>query len=219
MNGNHVNLLPVGYRRRLEMRKLVLHWASLAILIIVGCTMVTNWTKLRVANMAAKVADLQIAGEQVEDLMVSNDFTKQQLRDLQFLNGHLDSMVPTDDLLQTLGVIATIKSAAEHPPRVRALSMNLRQASLAQQAVTHGSAAENSSYQSRGNVARAAAAEAQLVLSLFGTDQGQIQQWMQDFAASPRVRGVQLGRSGIDAHTGGYEAEIQAQVVVQKELP
>jgi hypothetical protein len=218
VNGNHVNLLPVGYRRRLEMRTLVLYWASLAILIIVGCTMVTNWTKLRVANMAAKVADLQIAGEQVEDLMVSNDLTKQQLRELQFLNGHLDSMVPTDDLLQTLGVIATIKSAAEHPPRVRALSMNLRGASLPQQAATNGSAAENSSYQSRGNVARAAA-EAQLVLSLFGTDQGQIQQWMQDFAASPRVRGVQLGRSGIDAHTGGYEAEIQAQDVVQKELP
>jgi len=237
VTGNCVNLLPIRYRRRLEIRKLLMNWASSAILLIVACTMVTNWTKLKVANTAGKVADLQVAGEQVETLMVTNDGIQEQLRELQFLNAHLNALVPTDDLLQTLGALAMLKqTGAEHVPRVRALSMNLRRARLAQvdepaekiaekiagkaTGKATGKTAENSNYQTRGNrQVRSGAEDSQLVLSLFGQDQAEIQQWMQAFAASPRVRRVQLGKSGIDARTGGYEAEIQAQIVVQKELP
>ena len=211
MSRDVVNLLPQRYRRAAAYRKIIADWTSVLIVVVVVCVMGISWQRTRYLQAASEVQSLREEGARVEQMVAANDALRNHLRDLKFASLHLGSLQPTDDLLQTLASVAVSGgTTAKEFPRIRTLRINLRKASVEP-------ANQDSSLPLPQRSGGAAAAE--LCLTLLGENQLQLQQWMQRLEADPRIDDVRLGRSGIDATTGGYQTEVLARVMVHKETP
>lgn len=200
-----INLIPLTTRRSLEIRGIAKGWATLLSVVLVACISIGAIADNRLQQQRALVdalAETCYSTEQLMQRVTQLSSHKQRLAEVE---GSLTRLIPGDDLLQTLGAIATATNADPTS------STKLRQAHIAIQ----NAQVPNSDFAD----ALPPATAAHVNLTIWGENDREIQSCLEKLRNSPRFREVRIRTSSQDSLSDQRQIEVDAFVYVTKEVP
>lgn len=204
MNDSDINLLPLGFRQRIAIRRGIGAWSVVTAVAVALCAVGISLEHHSHVARRQRVAELRKANEPVQIALETLASLRQQHQDLVVRRNQIDALLPSDDLLQTLGAIATLAADDSSPAaRVQALQIDLRGASRPD-APLRPSPAPSATHVSMTAVA---------------SDEASLHQLIGRLRLHERFRDVRLRGTAQDDSGGGRRVEIEAEVVVEKELP
>lgn len=205
-----INLVPLATRRSLEIRRIAAGWGTFVFVALAACLTFSGVAKHRLWKQQLRVDMLTGKCQPVEQMMLKvADMTtkKKQLDEFEQI---LAQLVPSDDLLQTLGVLANAASDDRttsvddgSSPRIRRAHISLQDAEIPTEPLN----------------GLPPTATAHVSLTIWGEDDGQIQSCLERMRQSPRFREVRIRTSGQDGSTAQRQVEIDAFVYVSKKVP
>lgn len=107
MNQGTVNLLPTTSTLAVRHHNILVGWGCVALLtmVVIFIAVATRWSQVR--QQRHLIADLELRTAGVHELMARVGTMRTDYQQALLVERHLQSLRATDDLLQTLGVIAT----------------------------------------------------------------------------------------------------------------
>lgn len=207
MNDGEINLLPLGFRRRIGIRRGIGGWSVVTAVAVGLCLVQISLEHRRHAAHQSRVASLREANEPVQAALQNQAELRRQHHELAMRRNEIDALLPSDDLLQTLGAIATLAADDSSPAaRVQALQIDLRGA-------TRPSAGTEAA------PAPTAPAASHVQMTAVAVDEASLHQLIGRMRLHERFRDVRLRGTAQNDSGGGRRVEIEAEVLVEKELP
>lgn len=210
MKNASINLVPLKTRRSLELRRITKRWFTVLCLTVIGCTFAGAYTEHRLSEQKAKNEALAAQCEPTELLMDESKKLSSEVEQVTLVQNTLTSLLPTDDLLQTLGAIsqaiASNNSATENQllPKIRRLRISLLDAQL-----PHSTAPKSMSD----------AASSHVSFSIVGDDDQQLQECVERLRAHPRFQEIHIRSSNQESASQQRQMEVEALVYVSKRVP
>lgn len=204
MNDADINLLPLSFRQRTAIRHAVGGW-SVVTAVAIGCCAVQASLEHRSHTAHRyRVEALHEANGPVQIALQTQASLRQQHQELVARRNQIDALLPSDDLLQTLGAIATMAADDSSPAaRVQTLQIDLRGAGPPD-AVPRAASAPSATH---------------VHMTAVAADEASLHQLIGRLRLHERFRDVRLRGTAQDDSSGGRRVEIEAEVVVEKELP
>ena len=205
MKGATINLVPIKTRQAMELRHIIKGWVTLGGTAVISCVMICAVSLHRLRAQQARVDHLALESEPTVQLMSqTQEFVAHQAK-LDAASDTLSQLVPTDDLLQTMGVfsLASVNNTAGSP-RLRCLRIALGEAKT---------------FSASQDAANPESKSAHVTVSVSGSDEGEIQAWLDAVRNHPRVYQLRIRTSSHDETAGLRHLELDAFVLVEKELP
>lgn len=206
MNTSTINLIPKATRRSLEIRQLVKIWASFVGVAVIACSIIGAIAEHRLRVQQQRNEFLVSKCAPTEALMQSTialSSNQQRLNDIQ---DSLQSLVPSDDLLQTLGAVsqATKTSTEQNLARLRSLRISIHNATLP--GVSEIKSATRPT-------------AAHINMQIVGNDDLQIQECLENLRKHPRIRELRILTSSQELGSQQHQMEVEAFVYVSKVVP
>lgn len=199
-----INLLPLRFRQRVAARRILTAWGWVAAAMTVVCgiqiTLVYNGHQIH----RGRVASLRETSQPVLAALEQRDLLNARHQELLGSRNRLDALIPSDDLLQTLGAIATatVDSAATGA-RIQSLRIDLSGATA----------------QPTAPAKLTASPTTHVTFTAVAQDEVSLSQLISRLRLNERFREVRLGGTAEHDAVGGRRAEVEAAVLVEKELP
>ncbi|WP_164103652.1 hypothetical protein [Candidatus Laterigemmans baculatus] len=196
-----INLLPLRFRQRTAARRTLTAWARVAAAMVVVCGVQVSLVYNRQRLAEHRVAVLEEASQPVRTNLEKQAALQARHQELLTLRSRLDALIPSDDLLQTFGAIATATVASESPAtRLQSLRIDLSGATP------------------RGTTP-AASSTTHVAFTAIARDELSLRDLISRLRENARFQDVRLRSTSEDNAVGGRRAEIEAAVRVEKELP
>jgi len=207
-----VDLLPAQVRHAAVLRQRLLGWSSLAaVVLVLGCFYGTGlWREVRAIDR--EVQRLTSSTASVGSLIAELDQIRVRSKQLDEAKAHLESLRPTDCLLQSIGSVATAISQTRdaHPAQLASLRIDLLKAidQVPQPSTTVVP-------QNRSSLPTNPAVE----LTLIGATEGDLQGALDQLREDPRFRDIRIRRSVVDPVSGKRQVEVEGSILVQRRGP
>lgn len=204
MNDGEINLLPIAFRQRIAIRRGIVRWTVVTAVAIGLCLIQISLEYRGHQTHQIRVASLRAANEPVQSALETQAALQKQHQELVMRRNEIDALLPSDDLLQTLGAIATLAADASAPAaRVQALQIDLRGATRPHAAGAAAPVASSSHVQ----------------MTAVAADEASLHQLISRLRSHERFRDVRLRGTAQNDSGGGRRVEIEAEVLVEKVLP
>ena len=205
-----INLLPLRFRQRIAVRRILGRWGWVAAGVAALCSIHVAIVFAKHERRRADVVALREQSQPVQAAMQRRDMLRHRHRELLGVHGRIDALMPSDDLLQTLGAIATATvqepATAEETPagaRVQSVRIDLAGASTP----------------AKADQSTVASPDTHVALTAVARDDATLNQLIVRLRNSGRFRDVRLRGTAEHDAGGGRRAEVEAEVLVVKELP
>lgn len=204
MNDAEINLLPLGFRQRRTIRSGIGVWSIVTAIAIGFCAVGISLEHHHHAAQQREVAALRDANEPVQLALQTQTSLRQRHQEMVVRRNQIDALLPSDDLLQTLGAVATLVNDDSSPAtRIQALQIDLRGAARPD-APSRTSSAPSAKH---------------IRMTAVAGDETGLHQLIGRLRLHERFRDVRLRGTAQDDSGGGRRVEIEAEVLVEKELP
>lgn len=207
-----VDLLPAQVRHAAVLRQWLLGWGSLAaVVLVLGCFYgIGLWREVRAIDY--EVQSLTSSTASVGSLIAQLDQMRVHSKQLDDAKAHLESLRPTDCLLQSIGSVATAMEQTRdaHPAQIASLRIDLLKAidQVPQPSTTVVP-------QNRSARPSSPAVE----LTLIGATEGDLQGALDELREAPRFHDIRIRRSIVDPVSGKRQVEVEGSVLVQRRGP
>ena len=200
-----INLIPLPTRRSLEIRGIAKRWAALLSLILVVCLSIAAIADRRLQKQRARVELMAKKCQPTEQLMQRVNQLSNQKSRLNEIETTLAQLMPSDDLLQTLGAIAkATNSDPTSSTKIWRAHITVQNAQIPTSDV-----AEPLPPTTAANVN----------LTVWGDDDRQIHACLEKLRNNPRFREVRIRTTSRDSSTARKQVEVDAFLYVTKEVP
>ena len=205
MRNTSINLIPLSTRRSLELRQIAKRWFTILCLTIIGCTFAGAYTEHRLSHQKSINVALAAECEPTELLMQAAKDLATEVKQINNVQHTLTNLLPTDDLLQTLGTISQAAASNEQPfPKLRRLKISLLDAQLPHSTLEKSLNGLTSTHVS---------------FSIVGENDGQLQDCVEQLRKHPRFQELQIRASSQESSSQQRQMEVEALVFVSKQVP
>jgi hypothetical protein len=211
MKNASINLVPLATRRSLELRQIAKRWFAVLCLTVIGCSFAGAYCEHRLAEQRSKNNALAAKCEPTELLMHEAKTLATEVEQVTKLHQTLNNLLPTDDLLQTMGAISQATTfnnpaaSSDQPlPKLRRLKISLLDARLPNSTPSKSLSEITSAHVS---------------FSIVGENDQQLQDCVERLRAHPRFQEIQIRSSNQESTSEQRQMEVEALVFVSKEVP
>lgn len=199
-----INLLPLRFRQRVAARRILTAWGWVAAAMVAVCGIQIALVYSNQQRHRAQLALLQETSQPVLAALKQRDALSARHQELVGLRARLNALIPSDDLLQTLGAIATATVDSDSSgARLQALRIDLSGATAAPPKTSSPTAS----------------AITHVAFTAIARDEVSLSQLINRLRQNERFHDVRLRSTSEHDPIGGRRAEIEAAVLVEKELP
>ena len=206
MNGG-INLLPMGFRRRLAAREIAIGWFLASSLVAI--TLMMWWVGRSDDELPNRIAALE---KQAGPIIAMKQRTASLKKELQRLRDRamlLDLTLPSDDVLQTIGAISVACKKTDSSVRVQSLDLK----------VDHQSRLKLADASNKSPKKKVAPEGSQLILHIQASDDQYATDLITHLKEHPRFGRIEF-KNASDLRDGTARVvELHSDVITTEQLP